>query len=281
MIRVHSIQEWRKINKENKDKKIGLVPTMGFLHQGHVSLFEQAKQEVDLVVASIFVNPLQFGVNEDYSTYPRDLERDAALAEQAGVDYLFLPDVAEMYPTPILTQVSVKNITEPMCGRSRPGHFDGVATVVSKLFHIIQPEVAYFGQKDAQQIAVVQQMVWDLNMPVQIRSCPTLREEDGLAMSSRNVYLSAEERSQAVILYQSLLQATQLIKQGERNVERLKQHMAEIINSQPLAKIDYIEIRQFPSLEYNEKLEGKSLLALAVKFSKTRLIDNIIVDLEK
>lgn len=279
MIQVQSIQEWRKISKENRDKKIGLVPTMGYLHQGHVSLFEQAKQEVDIVVASIFVNPLQFGVNEDYSTYPRDLKRDAALAEQAGVDYLFVPDVAEMYPRPILTQVSVKDITESMCGRSRPGHFDGVATVVSKLFNIIQPEVAFFGQKDAQQIAVIQQMANDLNMPVHIRSCPTLREEDGLAMSSRNVYLSAEERSQAVILYQCLKLAVECIKQGERNTERLKQEMAEKIKSQPLAIIDYIEIRQFPSLEYNEKLEGKSLLALAIKFGKTRLIDNMIVDL--
>lgn len=279
MIRVQSIEKWRTIYKQNKHKKIGLVPTMGYLHQGHVSLFEQAKRDVDLVVASIFVNPLQFGINEDYSTYPRDLERDVALAEHAGVDYLFLPDVAEMYPKPILTQVSVKNITDSMCGRSRPGHFDGVATVVSKLFHIIQPEVAYFGQKDAQQIAVIQQMVMDLNMPVQIKSCPTLREEDGLAMSSRNVYLSPEERSQAVILYQSLQQAMGLIKQGELSAERLKQVMADKIASQNLADIDYIEIRQFPSLEYNEKLEGKSLLALAVKFGQTRLIDNLIVEL--
>jgi pantoate--beta-alanine ligase len=278
MIQVQSIQEWRKISKENKNKKIGLVPTMGYLHQGHVSLFEQAKQEVDLVVASIFVNPLQFGVNEDYSTYPRDLNRDAALAEQAGVDYLFVPDVAEMYPTPILTQVSVKNITESMCGRSRPGHFDGVATVVAKLFNIIQPEIAFFGQKDAQQIAVIQQMVSDLNMPVQIRPCPTLREEDGLAMSSRNVYLSAEERSQAVILYHSLQLAVECIKHGERCTERLKKTMADKISSQPLAIIDYIEIRQFPSLEFKEKLEGKSLIALAIKFGKTRLIDNMIVE---
>jgi pantoate--beta-alanine ligase len=279
MIRVRKVEDWRNIYRENKNKSIGLVPTMGYLHQGHISLVEKAKKEADLVVVSIFVNPLQFGENEDFSTYPRDLDRDAALAEQAGVDYLFIPDVEEMYPQPTQTNVTVKNITEVMCGRSRPGHFDGVATVVSKLFNIIQPDYAYFGQKDAQQIAVIEQMVSDLNSPVQIRPCPTLREEDGLAMSSRNVYLSSEEREQAVILYQTLQSSVQNIQQGERDAQYLRSEMASQISTASLAKVDYIEIRQFPSLAYQDKIEGKVILALAVKFGNTRLIDNMIVEL--
>jgi pantoate--beta-alanine ligase len=279
MIRVRKIEEWRKIYRENKNKSIGLVPTMGFLHQGHMSLIEKAKQESDLVVVSIFVNPLQFGENEDFATYPRDLERDAALAQQAEVDYLFIPDVEEMYPQPTKTHVTVKNMTEVMCGRSRPGHFDGVATVVTKLFNIVQPDYAYFGQKDAQQIAVLEQMVADLNSPVQIRPCPTLREEDGLAMSSRNVYLSSEEREQAVILHQTLQAALQKVEQGERDSQRLKSEMTNLIRTASLAKVDYVEILQFPSLAYQDKIEGKVIIALAVKFGKTRLIDNMIVEL--
>jgi pantoate--beta-alanine ligase len=279
MIRVRKIEEWKKIYRENKNKSIGLVPTMGYLHQGHMSLVKKAKQESDLVVVSIFVNPLQFGENEDFSTYPRDLERDAGLAEQAGVDYLFIPDVKEMYPQPIETNITVKNVTEVMCGRSRPGHFDGVSTVVTKLFNIIQPDYAYFGQKDAQQIAVLEQMVHDLNSPVQIRPCPTLREEDGLAMSSRNVYLSSEEREQATTLYQTLRRTVQSIQQGERDVQQLRSEMENQISTAPLAEIDYIDIRQFPSLTYQDKIEGKVILALAVKFGKTRLIDNMIIEL--
>jgi pantoate--beta-alanine ligase len=279
MIRVDKIGDWRNIYTKVKAKKIGLVPTMGYLHQGHISLVEQAKREADLVVVSIFVNPLQFGANEDFSTYPRDLERDAAMAKQAGVDYLFAPDVNEMYPTPSKTHVTVKDITEMMCGRSRPGHFDGVATVVSKLFHIIQPDYAYFGQKDAQQIAVIQQMVCDLNSPVQIRRCPTLRENDGLAMSSRNVNLSAEEREQAVILYQTLQWAEKKIRQGVQDAGQLTLDMADKINSAPLASTDYIDIRQYPSLNYQDKIEGRVILALAVKFGKTRLIDNMIIEI--
>jgi pantoate--beta-alanine ligase len=279
MIRVRKIEEWRKIYRENKNKVIGLVPTMGYLHQGHMSLIEKAKQDSDLVVVSIFVNPLQFGENEDFSTYPRDLERDTALALQAGADFLFIPEVEEMYPQPTQTNVTIKNMTEVMCGRSRPGHFDGVATVVTKLFNIIQPDYAYFGQKDAQQIAVLEQMVSDLNLPVQIRPCSTLREEDGLAMSSRNVYLSSEEREQAVIMYQTLRAATQKIEQGERDNQSLKMEMANLISTASLAKVDYIEIRQFPSLDYQEKIEGRVIIALAVKFGKTRLIDNMILEL--
>lgn len=282
MIQMKTTSEWRQIYADLKYKKIGFVPTMGYLHAGHLSLVQKAKEENDIVVVSIFVNQLQFGENEDFSTYPRNIEKDAQLAKEAGADYLFVPDHQEMYPQPIRTKVSVQQITEGMCGKSRPGHFDGVATVVSKLFHIIQPSQAYFGLKDAQQIAVITQMVEDLNFPVHIRSCPIIREDDGLAMSSRNVYLSEEERREATILYQSLQDAEQLILDGERNLDDLIQKITEKIQSSPLATVEYVEIREFPSL--NEvsylKKKAKVIIALAVKFGKTRLIDNKIMMLE-
>lgn len=275
---IKQINEWRAIRATLGQKTIGFVPTMGYLHEGHISLVEQAKKHADLVVMSIFVNPLQFGENEDFSTYPRDLERDQNLAYQAGVDYLFVPDVAEMYPQPIKTKVQITDITDKLCGASRPGHFDGVATVVSKLFNIIQPSVACFGQKDAQQIAVIHQLVEDLNFPVKILPCPIIREADGLAKSSRNVYLTPEEREQATVLYAALTRAWEQIQAGERQTQKIKRILVEHIHSAPLAHIDYVEVLSYPSLVAQEQVVGKMMLALAVKFGRTRLIDNLLVD---
>lgn len=258
-------------------KRIGIVPTMGYLHEGHLSLVRAAREKCDVVVMSIFVNPLQFGPNEDFDRYPRDLERDRALADQAGVDVLFTPDVSEMYPRKILTNISVSNVTNPLCGRSRPGHFDGVATVVMKLFQIVQPDYAFFGQKDAQQVAVVTQMVQDLNVPVQIVPCPIIREADGLAMSSRNVYLTPEERAQALVLSHSLSLAEKWLREGV-TIEEVRGRVMDIISEKPLAAIEYVEILNYPELEPLEQaVSGTTLiLALAVRFGKTRLIDNWI-----
>ncbi|WP_025026799.1 pantoate--beta-alanine ligase [Caldalkalibacillus mannanilyticus] len=277
---ITSIAEWRSIRSQLRNRSIGFVPTMGYLHAGHLSLFQQAKQESDIVIGSIFVNPLQFGVNEDFSTYPRDLERDVKWLEEMDVDYVFAPSVEEMYPSPISTLVSVKNITEMLCGASRPGHFDGVATVVLKLFQIIQPDFAYFGLKDAQQVAVINQMVYDLNVPVQIRPCPILREKDGLAMSSRNVYLSAEERDEATILYKTLQWAKEQIEAGLRDTERLEKGLLEQLKNSPLANVDYAEIRHYPDLQKKKQIEGQVLIALAVRIGKTRLIDNVILEIK-
>ncbi|MGG3883578.1 pantoate--beta-alanine ligase [Brevibacillus panacihumi] len=258
-------------------KRIGIVPTMGYLHEGHLSLVRAAREKCDMVVMSIFVNPLQFGPNEDFDRYPRDLERDRTLADQAGVDVLFTPDVSEMYPRKILTNISVSNVTNPLCGRSRPGHFDGVATVVMKLFQIVQPDYAFFGQKDAQQVAVVTQMVQDLNVPVQIVPCPIIREADGLAMSSRNVYLTPEERAQALVLSHSLSLAEKWLREGV-TIEEVRGRVMDIISEKPLAAIEYVEILSYPELEPLEQaVSGTTLiLALAVRFGKTRLIDNWI-----
>lgn len=263
-------------------KTIGFVPTMGYLHEGHLSLVKKAKEMTDLVVMSIFVNPLQFGPNEDYSRYPRDLERDRRLAEEAGVDLLFAPSVEEMYPVPVRTTVSVSGLSEVLCGKSRPGHFDGVATVVTKLFNIVQPHYAFFGQKDAQQVAVIEQMVADLSIPVTIVPCPTMREADGLAMSSRNVYLNPEERKQATVLYESLQKALQLLKSGERSAGMIRDTMVKMIQEKSLARIDYVEIMTYPQLQPAVilKKEDRICLALAVRFGHTRLIDNLIVTVE-
>lgn len=259
---------------------VGLVPTMGYLHEGHASLMRRAAGECEFTVVSVFVNPLQFGPNEDFDRYPRDLERDAALAEQNGTALLFAPSVNEMYPTRPLTRVLISEVTESLCGASRPGHFDGVGTVVSKLFNLVQPDRAYFGMKDAQQVAVVQQMVNDLNMPVTIVPCDTVREPDGLAMSSRNVFLSAEQRRQALVLSQTLAEAEKLVQQPDMTAAKLVEEAAKTIRTAPLADIDYVELLKYPSLEQmmpNQPLvglEGKFILALAVKFGGTRLIDN-------
>lgn len=274
---VSSIQELRASLNEVRPQTIGFVPTMGYLHEGHLSLVDKAKETADVVVMSIFVNPLQFGPNEDLANYPRDIERDSRLAKSRGVDILFFPPVEEMYPPGSKTNVSVQDITESMCGASRPGHFDGVTTVVAKLFNIIQPDYAFFGMKDAQQVAVVMQMVRDLNMPIEVVPCPIVREADGLALSSRNVYLSPEERKQALVLSRALRQAQSMVGLGERNVETLRTAIEKVIQESSLASIDYIEIRSYPGLMPLEELHGDCIVALAVRFGSTRLIDNIML----
>lgn len=286
---IHTIQELRQAVREARESlrsqgqayEVGFMPTLGYMHPGHLSLIERARQECGIVVVSIFVNPLQFGQNEDFDKYPRDTEKDLRLAEEAGVDLIFMPSVAEMYPQPTKTMVSVSGITDVLCGASRPGHFDGVATVVAKLLNIVQPDRAYFGQKDAQQVAVIQQMVNDLNMPVTIVPCPTLREADGLAMSSRNVYLTPEQREQALVLSQSLSMAESWLQEADMTAEELKRRVEAHIHTSPLALIDYVDLRTYPDLGEaagSDSLNGSRplLLALAVKFGSTRLIDNRI-----
>ncbi|MBB6214019.1 pantoate--beta-alanine ligase [Anaerosolibacter carboniphilus] len=255
--------------------KIGFVPTMGYLHEGHASLIRRAKEENEFVVVSIFVNPTQFGVGEDFETYPRDLARDSDIAEQAGANVIFHPTVKEMYPSEYKTYIEVEDITAKLCGTSRPGHFRGVTTIVSKLFHMVKADRAYFGQKDAQQVAVIQQMVRDLNMDIEIIPCAIVREADGLAMSSRNTYLSPAERKAALILSQSLFQSEEMIKNGELDARKLRNWIKEKIQCEPLAKIDYVEIVNGVNLEEIEEIKGDVLIALAVKIGKTRLIDNI------
>lgn len=267
------------LNKARKAKKtIGLVPTMGFLHKGHLTLMEEARKKCDLVIASIFVNPLQFGVGEDFEEYPRDLTKDVELAKGVGVEAIFAPEVKEMYPKGYATFVDLEKVTEPLCGRSRPGHFRGVATVVTKLFNIIQPDFAYFGQKDAQQVMVIRTMATDLNMNLEIVTVPIVREEDGLAMSSRNVYLNPQERQQAVVLYQSLQKAKEAVIAGERNPEKVINILEDLIKSKPLAQLEYAEILSLPDLANLTVIQGQILLALAVRFGKTRLIDNMLLE---
>lgn len=275
----------RKAQAEGNGGTVGFVPTMGYLHEGHASLLRRARQECGTVVLSIFVNPLQFGPNEDFERYPRDPERDLAVAEANGADVVFMPEVAEMYPQPIKTKVTVSGgLTDKLCGASRPGHFDGVATVVSKLLHIVQPDRAYFGMKDAQQVAVVERMTRDLNMDVTIVPCPIVRESDGLAMSSRNVYLSAEERKQALVLSEALSKAEGWLRECAGNIEGVKQKIVNHIRTAPLANIDYVEIVAYPELEPAanlppaERKRAQLLVALAVRFGRTRLIDNRLLD---
>ncbi|MEI7024513.1 pantoate--beta-alanine ligase [Paenibacillus sp. y28] len=272
----------RSFRAANPGQQVGFVPTMGYLHEGHASLIERARRENGLVVLSIFVNPLQFGPNEDFDKYPRDPERDLRIAAAAGADLVFLPEVAEMYPQPTKTTVSVRDVSSGLCGASRPGHFDGVSTVVTKLFNMVQPDKAYFGLKDAQQVAVIEQMTADLNIPVQIVRCPTMRETDGLAKSSRNVYLSPEERKQAIVLNEALAAAERAIQEGPVTTSQLDALLRTRIQTAPLAEIDYAEIVWYPSIEpvelsSREAAGREVLLALAVKFGRTRLIDNRIV----
>ncbi|PYI54884.1 pantoate--beta-alanine ligase [Paenibacillus flagellatus] len=272
-------QARRDIERTKPQSTVGFMPTLGYMHEGHLSLIRKAREENDIVVISIFVNPLQFGQNEDFDKYPRDPERDARLAAEAGADFVFVPSVAEMYPSPTKTTVVVRDLTDVLCGASRPGHFEGVATVVTKLFNIVQPDRAYFGMKDAQQVAVIERFVADLNMPVRIVRCETLREPDGLAMSSRNVYLSEEERRQALVLSQSLRNVERWVAEEGMTIEGLHRRIRETIESAPLARIDYVDIRTYPDMEPVLSLDewngGKPILvALAVKFGQTRLIDN-------
>lgn len=257
-------------------KTIGLVPTMGAFHEGHLSLMRSARIENDLVVTSIFVNPTQFGPKEDFNAYPRDLESDSKLASQVGVDVIFAPTVNDMYSNGYATFVNVERITEKLCGASRPGHFRGVTTVVAKLFNIIRPHKAYFGQKDAQQCVVIKRMTEDLNFDIDIVIMPTIRETDGLAMSSRNKYLNAQERQSALVLSKSLFMVQDMIKSGQINVVDILHNMKQMIEAEPLAKIDYISIVDGETLDDIREIKANTLIALAVFIGKTRLIDNII-----
>ncbi|HOV23580.1 MAG TPA: pantoate--beta-alanine ligase [Candidatus Marinimicrobia bacterium] len=256
-------------------KKIALVPTMGYLHEGHLSLVDVAKVNADVVVMSIFVNPTQFAPNEDLMRYPRDIERDERLARERGVDYIFHPEVAEMYPDPYFTYVVTEQLAKVLCGISRPTHFRGVTTVVAKLFNIIQPDVAVFGQKDAQQAVIVKQMVRDLNFPIQIIVAPIVRESDGLAMSSRNVYLTPEERQQAPIIFKALQAARENVKNGLTDANHVRDQITKMIQTSPLARIDYVEIIDDQTLTPVETVKPGTFAAVAVYYGKTRLIDNI------
>jgi len=259
-------------------KIIGFVPTMGYLHEGHLSLVRIARKRADVVVLSIYVNPTQFGPHEDLEKYPRDFERDENLAQGEGVDIIFYPSNEEMYPEGYLTYVQVEHITETLCGASRPGHFRGVATVCAKLFHAVRPHFAVFGQKDAQQVVVIQRMVKDLNFDLEIVVGPIVREEDGLAMSSRNVYLSPEERRDARALHRALRLAEEMVHKGEKNAELVRQGMQRLIESKRRARIDYIQIVHPETLRPVKRIENRLLIVLAVFVGTTRLIDNAIVE---
>lgn len=266
-------------NDKNNQKSVGYVATMGYLHEGHIALLENARRENEIVVLSIFVNPLQFGPNEDFETYPRDLARDENVAVQAGVDYLFYPTVYEMYGDDPSVKVVVQNRTDCLCGRKRPGHFDGVATVLTKLFNIILPDRAYFGMKDAQQVAIIDGLIHDFNFPIKLVAVDIVREEDGLAKSSRNVFLLKEERQEAKELYQSLLQAKDAITTGERSPNKVTALVQGHIQAKTHGIIDYVEIYQYPDLKPLDVLSGKIIIAIAVKFKHARLIDNITISL--
>ncbi|WP_448521665.1 pantoate--beta-alanine ligase [Pseudothermotoga sp.] len=276
---IESVSNMKQLAESERaaEKTIGFVPTMGYLHEGHLSLVRRCREENDVVVVSIFVNPTQFGPNEDYASYPRDLKRDLSMLELENVDYVFVPTVDEMYPTNYSTYVVEESLSKYLCGRSRPTHFKGVCTVVTKLFNIVKPHRAYFGQKDAQQFRIIRRMVRDLNMDVELIECPIVREPDGLAMSSRNVYLAGEERKQALALYQSLKIAEQLYRSGERDASRIKEKMLEHFAKFDLVKVDYVEIVDEETLQPVERLEGKALVAVAAWVGKARLIDNTIL----
>ena len=275
---IQNVSEMKALSKSVLDdgKTIGFVPTMGYLHQGHLSLVQKAREENDIVVVSIFVNPTQFGPNEDYNRYPRDLERDLRLLNPFNVDYIFNPSVEEMYPAYYSVFVDETEMSKYLCGARRPGHFRGVCTVVTKLFNIVRPTRAYFGQKDAQQFRILRRMVENLNMDVEMVEMPIVREPDGLAMSSRNVYLSDEERREAPRLYKSLLEAKRLIDGGERDVQKIKGEIQRVLNH-PLLKIDYVEIVDEKTLIPVDRIEGDVIVAIAVFFGKARLIDNVII----
>ena len=266
------VKEWKK-----QGLSVGFVPTMGYLHEGHKSLMDAARKGNDKVVVSIFVNPMQFGPTEDLATYPRDLDHDAALCESAGVDLIFHPEAEEMYEKDFCSFVDMTGLTEGLCGKTRPIHFRGVCTVVNKLFNIVTPDHAYFGQKDGQQLAVIKRMVRDLNMDIEIVGCPIVREEDGLAKSSRNTYLSPEERKAALILSKTVALGKELAK-TEKDANKVVEAMKKNIETEPLAKIDYVEAVDSLSMAPVEKLEGACMLAMAVYIGKTRLIDNTLIN---
>ena len=266
------VKEWKK-----QGLSVGFVPTMGYRHEGHKSLMDAARKGNDKVVVSIFVNPMQFGPTEDLATYPRDLDHDAALCESAGVDLIFHPEAEEMYEKDFCSFVDMTGLTEGLCGKTRPIHFRGVCTVVNKLFNIVTPDHAYFGQKDGQQLAVIKRMVRDLNMDIEIVGCPIVREEDGLAKSSRNTYLSSEERKAALILSKTVALGKELAK-TEKDANKVVEAMKKNIETEPLAKIDYVEAVDALSMAPVEKLEGTCMLAMAVYIGKTRLIDNTLIN---
>ncbi|WP_070121114.1 pantoate--beta-alanine ligase [Bacillus marinisedimentorum] len=276
---INTIAEMQQemVKQRSSGRSIGFVPTMGYLHKGHLTLVEAAREENDLVVLSIFVNPLQFGPAEDYGAYPRDFDRDEELAADAGVDYVFYPHVKEMYPSEMTVSLKVEKRTDVLCGRSRPGHFDGVATVLIKLFNITLPHRSYFGLKDAQQVAVVKGLVEDLNFPVEIREVGIVREEDGLAKSSRNVKLTRAERDEAPAIYSALKAAGEKLKAGELDAAPIIKGVKDVIESRTSGVVDYVELYKYPELTKTETLSGKMILAAAVKFSKVRLIDNVII----
>lgn len=265
------VKKWRQ-----QGLTVGLVPTMGYLHEGHKSLIDKAVAQNDKVVVSVFVNPIQFGPTEDLATYPRDLERDAALCEDAGAALIFHPEKEDMYFDDFCTYIDMDGLTKGLCGKTRPIHFRGVCTVVGKLFNIVHPDRAYFGQKDAQQLAVIRRMVRDLNFDIEIVGCPIVREADGLAMSSRNTYLNEEERKAALVLSQAVRLGEELVEAGEKNAAVIKEKMIAHIEAEPLAKTDYVEIVDAQSLEPVSEIQGEILAAMAVYIGKTRLIDNFI-----
>lgn len=277
---VHTIREVRSAvaTAKRAGRAVRLVPTMGALHAGHASLIRSAHAAGGYVVVSVFVNPLQFGPAEDFDRYPRTLEADAEVCRDSGADLVFAPAASEMYPRAQLTFVDLELVTETLCGASRPGHFRGVATVVSKLLNIVQPDAAYFGEKDAQQLAVIRRMVKDLDFPIEVHGVPTVREADGLAVSSRNRYLSVQEREAALILQRALQTARRLLLAGERDARRVREEMRAVINREPLARLDYAEVVDPEAMQPVEELGGSVLLAVAAFFGNTRLIDNLLVE---
>ncbi len=279
MRRIVSIKEMQELANswKREGKKIGFVPTMGFLHEGHLSLVRKAKELSDKLVVSIFVNPIQFGPSEDFNKYPRDIERDCMLLEKEGVDVVFIPDAKEMYPEGFQTYVEVTELTKGLCGAFRPGHFRGVTTVVLKLFNIVKPDIAIFGEKDYQQLQVIKRMVKDLNLDVEVVGAPTVREPDGLAMSSRNTYLSEKERESALSLYRALSLAQELVEKGVLSVQKLKKELKDFIESYPYTKVQYIEFVDPENLKPVEEIKAPTLCALAVFVGNARLIDNSII----
>lgn len=274
---IRTIDEMKAELNKAHDQSIGFVPTMGFLHEGHLSLVNRAREENDLVVMSIFVNPLQFGPNEDFERYPRDEEHDTNAAKEAGVDLLFIPSVEIMYPEEIGINMIVTKATDVLCGRSRPGHFDGVATVLTKFFHIVEPDKTYFGLKDAQQFSVVHTLISDLNFPIELVGLPTVREEDGLAKSSRNVYLSESERKEATVLYKSLQVGQKLIASGNKKVASVVNKVEQYIAEHTDATVDYVELLSYPTLNQLDTIDEQVILAIALNYKNARLIDNIIL----
>jgi pantoate--beta-alanine ligase len=276
---IKTIAEMRAAGAEARrgGKRLGFVPTMGALHEGHLSLVRAARSRCDAVAVSIFVNPTQFGPNEDFSKYPRSFERDSEMLEAEGVDLIFAPSVEEMYPKGAVTFVTVEGLSEKLCGRSRPGHFRGVTTVVSKLFHIVQPNVAFLGQKDAAQAVIVKKMVRDLDLPVEIVVCPIVREADGLAMSSRNAYLDPAQRRSATVLYRALMQVQSLAGKGERTSAKLIDAAQRVFSEEPAVKVDYLEIVDNQTLDPVADVSGGALVAVAAFVGPTRLIDNILL----